>query len=108
MGMIILLLANATYIQVVSADEYRSDERNRRVLLDEYSRQRGQLIAGGLPVASPVDPSGPLRYQRSYLDGPRYAPVTGYYSLRYGAGGMEKAMDSVLNGSDGRLFVQRL
>ncbi|MGH3903890.1 MAG: peptidoglycan D,D-transpeptidase FtsI family protein [Pseudonocardiaceae bacterium] len=108
MGMIVLLLANATYIQVVSADEYRSDPRNRRVLLDEYGRQRGQLIAGGLPVARSEDTGGQLRFTRTYLDGPRYAPVTGYYSLRYGAGGMEKAMDSVLNGSDGRLFVRRL
>lgn len=108
MGMIILLLANATYIQVVNADEYRSDQRNRRVLLDEYSRQRGEIIAGGLPVASSTETGGQLRFKRTYLDGPLYAPVTGYYSLRYGAGGTEKAMDSVLNGSDGRLFVRRL
>ncbi|MGH3897883.1 MAG: penicillin-binding transpeptidase domain-containing protein [Pseudonocardiaceae bacterium] len=108
MGMIVLLLANATYIQVVSADTYRSDPRNRRVLLDEYSRQRGKIVAGGLPVASSVETGGQLRFQRTYLDGPVYAPVTGYYSLRYGAGGTENAMDSVLNGSDGRLFVRRL
>ena len=108
MAMIVLLLLNATYIQVVSADTYRTDPRNRRVLLDEYSRQRGQIVAGGLPVASSVETGGQLRFQRSYLDGPMYAPVTGYYSLRYGAGGTENAMDSVLNGSDGRLFVRRL
>jgi penicillin-binding protein A len=108
MVMIVLLLANATYIQVVSADTYRTDPRNRRVLLDEYSRQRGQIVAGGLPVASSVETGGQLRFKRSYLDGPMYAPVTGYYSLRYGAGGTENAMDSVLNGSDGRLFVRRL
>jgi penicillin-binding protein A len=108
MGMIILLLANSTYIQVVSADDYRSDPRNRRVLLDEYGRQRGQIIAGGLPVGNSVETGGQLRFKRSYLDGPLYAPVTGYYSLRYGAGGIEKSMDSVLNGSDGRLFVRRL
>ncbi|MDQ4021597.1 MAG: penicillin-binding protein 2 [Actinomycetota bacterium] len=108
MGMIVLLLANATYIQVVSADTYRSDPRNRRVLLDEYSRQRGQIVAGGLSVASSVETGGQLRFQRTYLDGPQYAPVTGYYSLRYGAGGIENAMDSVLNGSDDRLFVRRL
>lgn len=108
MGMIVLLLANATYIQVVSADDYRSDPRNRRVLLDEYSRQRGQLTAGGLALASSVPTGGELQYQRQYLDGPVYAPVTGYYSLRYGSGGMENAMDPVLNGSDGRLFVRRL
>lgn len=108
MGMIVLLLLNATYIQVVSADTYRTDPRNRRVLLDEYSRQRGQIIAGGLAVASSVETGGQLRYLRTYLNGPTYAPVTGYYSLRYGSGGIEKAMDSVLNGSDGRLFVRRL
>jgi peptidoglycan glycosyltransferase len=108
MGMIVLLLANATYIQVVNADTYRTDPRNRRVLLDEYSRQRGEIIAGGLPVASSVETGGQLRFLRRYLDGPMYAPVTGYYSLRYGAGGTENAMDSVLNGSDGRLFVRRL
>ncbi|MFY9805892.1 MAG: penicillin-binding protein 2 [Pseudonocardiaceae bacterium] len=108
MGMIVLLLANATYIQVVNADTYRTDPRNRRVLLDEYSRQRGEIIAGGLPVASSVETSGQLRFLRRYLDGPMYAPVTGYYSLRYGSGGIENAMDSVLNGSDGRLFVRRL
>nr|MBA3573524.1 penicillin-binding protein 2 [Pseudonocardiales bacterium] len=108
MGMIVLLLANATYIQVVSADDYRSDPRNRRVLLDEYSRQRGQIVAGGLPLASSVPTGGELRFQRQYLEGPVYAPVTGYYSLRYGSGGVENALDPVLNGSDGRLFVRRL
>jgi penicillin-binding protein A len=108
MGMIVVLLLNATYIQVVNADTYRTDPRNRRVLLDEYSRQRGQIIAGGLPVASSVETGGQLRFLRRYLDGPLYAPVTGYYSLRYGSGGTENTMDSVLNGSDGRLFVRRL
>lgn len=108
MGMIVLLLLNATYIQVVNADTYRTDPRNRRVLLDEYSRQRGQIIAGGLPVANSVETGGQLRFLRRYLNGPVYAPVTGYYSLRYGSGGIENSMDSVLNGSDGRLFVRRL
>jgi peptidoglycan glycosyltransferase len=107
-AMIVLLLANATYIQVVSADTYRTDPRNRRVLLDEYSRQRGQIIAGGLPVANSVETGGQLRFLRTYLNGPLYAPVTGYYSLRYGSGGVENAMDAVLNGSDGRLFVRRV
>lgn len=108
MAMIVLLMLNATYIQVVNADTYRTDPRNSRVLLDEYSRQRGQIIAGGLAVASSVETGGQLRFLRTYLNGPLYAPVTGYYSLRYGSGGIENSMDSVLNGSDGRLFVRRL
>ncbi len=108
MTMVVLLLANGTYLQVVAADDYRSDPRNRRVLLEEYSRERGQIMAGGLSLANSVPTDGELRFQRQYLDGPGYAPVTGYYSLRYGSGGIENAMDPVLNGSDGRLFVRRL
>ena len=40
MGLIVLLLANATLTQVFRADGLRSDPRNQRVLLDEYSRQQ--------------------------------------------------------------------
>lgn len=108
MGMVVLLLANVTYLQVFAADDYRSDPRNRRVLLNEYGRERGQVIANGLPLASSVPTGGELAFQRQYLNGPQNAPLTGYYSLRYGSGGMENAMNSVLNGSDGRLFVRRL
>ncbi|SDX34296.1 peptidoglycan glycosyltransferase [Amycolatopsis xylanica] len=108
--MVVLLLGNATYIQVVKADDYRTDSRNARVLLDEYARQRGQIVAqvGGKIVAGVTESNDKFRFTRTYVDGPMYAPVTGYYSVRYGAGGMERAEDDILNGSDPRLFVRRL
>ncbi|MFG1644711.1 peptidoglycan D,D-transpeptidase FtsI family protein [Amycolatopsis sp. NPDC049252] len=108
--MVVLLLANATYIQVVKADDYRTDSRNARVLYDEFARRRGQIVsqANG-EVLAKVDPSNDkYKYIRSYVDGPMYAPVTGYYSINYGSGGLERAEDDVLNGSDPRLFVRRL
>jgi peptidoglycan glycosyltransferase len=37
-----------------------------------------------------------------------YAPVTGFYSLRYSSTGLERTEDPVLNGSDERLFGRRL
>jgi len=55
MVMVVALLANATYVQVFKADDYRNDPRNTRVLLDEYSRQRGQISAGGTVLASSVE-----------------------------------------------------
>ena len=39
---------------------------------------------------------------------PVYATVTGFYSVLYGATGIERATDEVLNGSDDRLFARRL
>jgi peptidoglycan glycosyltransferase len=108
MVMILLLMSNLTYVQVVKAGDYRNDPRNQRVLLSEYSRKRGQISANGQILASSVETNDRLRYQRQYSDGPVYAPVTGYYSVIYGSNGIERASDSVLNGSDDRLFGRRL
>ncbi|MGH3621401.1 MAG: peptidoglycan D,D-transpeptidase FtsI family protein [Sciscionella sp.] len=107
--MVLLLLVNATYIQVIKADDYRSDPRNQRVLLDEYSRQRGLILdTDSDTIANVKSTNDRLRYQRIYPKGPLYAPVTGYYSVLYGSSGIEQAEDEVLNGSDDRLFVRRL
>jgi peptidoglycan glycosyltransferase len=109
MAMILLLMANLTYVQVVKAGEYRDDPRNQRVLLAEYGRKRGQIkTSDGEVLADSAPSNDQLQYQREYPDGPVYSPLTGYYSVIYGASGLERAQDSVLNGSDDRLFVRRL
>lgn len=108
MGMVVLLLINATITQVFRADALRADPRNQRVLLDEYARQRGQIVAGGQIMAYSVSTSGRYRYLRVYPDAAVYAPVTGFYSIRFSSTGLERAEDAVLNGSDERLFGRRL
>ena len=82
MALIVLLLANATLTQVFTADGLRSDPRNQRVLLDEYSRQRGQISAGGQLLAYSVSTDGRFRFLRVYPNPMTYAPVTGFYSLQ--------------------------
>ena len=77
MVMILLLLANLTYVQVVKAGDYRNDPRNQRVLLAEYARQRGQINAEGQVLAQSTQTDDRLQFQRQYPDGPTYAPLTG-------------------------------
>jgi penicillin-binding protein A len=108
MAMVLLLMGNLTYVQVVQAGDYRSDPRNQRVLLAEYSRKRGQISAENQILASSTETDDRLRYLRQYTDGPVYAPVTGYYSITYSSSGIERAADAVLNGSDDRLFARRI
>ena len=108
MSLIVLLLINATVTQVFRADALRSDPRNQRVLLDEYSRQRGQITASGQLLAYSVATNGRYRFLRTYPDPLSFAPVTGFYSLRFSSTGLERAEDPVLNGSDERLFGRRL
>ncbi|HET6504255.1 MAG TPA: penicillin-binding protein 2, partial [Amycolatopsis sp.] len=92
------------------ADDYRTDPRNQRVLLDEYTRQRGSIVSqfDGQVLADVQATNDKLKFARRYLAGPAFAPVTGYYSVRYGSAGLERAEDDILNGSDPRLFVRRL
>ncbi|ORB84815.1 penicillin-binding protein [Mycobacterium kansasii] len=108
MALIVLLLLNATMTQVFTADGLRADPRNQRVLLDEYSRQRGQITAGGQLLAYSVATDSRFRFLRVYPNPEVYAPVTGFYSLRYSSTGLERAEDPLLNGSDERLFGRRL
>jgi penicillin-binding protein A len=108
MGLIVLLLVNATVTQVFRAEGLRADPRNQRVLLDEYSRQRGQISAGGQLMAYSLATDGRFRFLRTYPDPFVYAPVTGFYSLSYSSAGLERAEDPILNGSDPRLFGRRL
>ncbi|HEX2131728.1 MAG TPA: penicillin-binding protein 2 [Actinophytocola sp.] len=109
LAMVVLLLANTTYIQLVKADDYRNDPRNQRVLYEEYARQRGRIITADEKIIANVKATDDrLQYQRTYANGPLYAPVTGFYSVRYGATGLERTEDEILNGSDDRLFVRRL
>ncbi len=108
MALIVLLLLNATLTQVFTADGLRTDPRNQRVLLDEYSRQRGQITASGQLLAYSVATDSRFRFLRVYPNPPVYAPITGFYSLRYSSTGLERAEDPVLNGSDQRLFGRRL
>lgn len=108
MALVVLLLANATLTQVFTADGLRADPRNQRVLLDEYSRQRGQITAGGQLLAYSTSTNGHFRFLRVYQNPEEYAPVTGFYSLQYSSTGLEHAEGAILNGSDERLFGRRI
>ncbi|MBN1094454.1 penicillin-binding protein 2 [Blastococcus sp. TML/M2B] len=103
-----LLIVNINYIQVVRSEELREDGRNTRVLADEYSRERGAIIVDGEPIAMSTPTDDRLKYLRQYPQGGLYAAVTGFYSVIYGATGMERAENALLAGTDDRLFVRRL
>ncbi|HEY4019808.1 MAG TPA: penicillin-binding protein 2 [Pseudonocardiaceae bacterium] len=109
MIMVVLLMVNDMYVQVIKADSYANNPLNQRTILTEYSQQRGTITAAdGTPLAKSVATTDTYKYLRQYPAGPMYAPVTGFFSQLYGAAGMERIENSILNGTDDRLFVRRL
>ena len=110
-AIIVLLLAliiNLSYIQVFIAGDLRNQAGNQRVTLTEYSRERGPILLGSQTIAESTPTTDSLKYLREYGDGSTYAAITGFYSLVYGATGIESEANNILAGNDSRFFVDRL
>ena len=93
------LLVNAARIQVIEADSLDKNPANRRDTVARYSQPRGNILVGGRTVTGSKDTGQQLRYERTYTQGPLYAPVTGYASQTYGTTLLENAEDDVLSGT---------
>jgi peptidoglycan glycosyltransferase len=102
------ILANLNVVQVVKGSDYRNDPQNRRVLLNEYSSPRGQIVVQGNAIAESKETKDELKYLRVYPHGNLYAPVTGYYSFTYGATGIEQDENAILSGDSAQLFTTKL
>jgi penicillin-binding protein A len=109
--MFALLLINVNYVQAFEASSLAARPGNIRVFDQQFSYQRGSIIASGggqdVTIAESRLVKGTDMYQRYYPDGPVYAPVTGYDSV-YGATGIEQAENKYLAGTAPSLAVHNL
>ncbi|MEU7426678.1 penicillin-binding transpeptidase domain-containing protein [Streptomyces sp. NPDC040750] len=94
------LLVNAARVQLVQSRVYDDNPANRRPSIARYQQPRGDILVGGEPVTGSLDTGEQLRYERTYRDGPLFAPVTGFASQLYGTAFLEHAEDGVLAGTD--------
>ena len=105
---LVVLFGNLSLTQVLQADSLRTHQDNTRLLLEEYGRQRGSIVVDGTEIAKSIKTGGTLAYERRYPGGAAFAPATGFYSLVYGATGIERLYSPILSGRDDRLIVDRL
>ncbi|MFD8010465.1 peptidoglycan D,D-transpeptidase FtsI family protein [Streptomyces sp. NPDC058955] len=108
-GLLVLaLLLRDNWLQFVRADELNAHPKNTRVRIERYANERGNIIVDGKPITGSVDSGGNYyKYKRTYVNGPMWAPVTGYASQVYDANFIEKIEDGILTGNDDRLFFDR-
>ncbi|WNI17965.1 penicillin-binding transpeptidase domain-containing protein [Actinacidiphila sp. ITFR-21] len=97
------LLVNAGRVQLVEARAYAGNPADRRIAVARYRQPRGDILVGGHRVTGSRRTGGQLRYERTYADGPLYAPVTGFASQIYGTTLLEGTEDALLAGTDRRL-----
>lgn len=97
--LLVALLVNASRVQVLHAGDYEVNPANRRDTISRYQQPRGNILVAGRPVTGSRDTGEHLRYERTYTDGPLYAPVTGFASQEYGTTLLEHAEDGLLSGA---------
>jgi peptidoglycan glycosyltransferase len=104
--LILVLVGQLTYLQVVDADNLKNNPLNVRRQIDEFNRPRGQILtADGAIVATSTKATGSsdFKYQRTYPLPDLFAQITGYQSFLVGNTGVEESYDKVLTGRDAGL-----
>lgn len=101
------LLIASTTIQFVQAKSLAAKPGNTRTRIATFTRDRGSILVGGQAVAESKPTDDEFKYQRRYLQGPLYAPLTGYYSYWYGSAAVERAYNDLLAGTSDELFYRR-
>ncbi|MDR3080615.1 MAG: penicillin-binding protein 2 [Streptomyces sp.] len=97
--LLLALLVNATRVQIVESSHYGDNPANRRPMIARYGQPRGDILIDGRAVTGSRDTGGMFRFERTYTDGPLYAPVTGFASQVYGTTLLEDAQDGLLAGT---------
>src|SRR5205807_2300183 len=76
--LLLALLVNVSRVQVVDSASYAKNPANHRRTIARYDQPRGDIYAGTTALTGSRETGRRLRYERTYTNGPLYAPVTGY------------------------------
>ena len=99
--LMLVLVAQLTYLQVIDADNLADDPRNSRTYLKDFTRPRGEIIsADGKILARSIPSDDEYERQRVYPFGELFAQSVGYQSVVVGSTGVEKEYTAVLSGRD--------
>ena len=97
--LMIALMANLAWIQVLHAGSLRNAPQNHRVIAQQLRVRRGLILGfDGSTIAGDALRSG--FYHRTYPQGPVAPQIVGYDSARYGQTGIESSLNGYLSGSD--------
>ena len=101
-----LVAMTLAYWSVARADALLAREDNPRILELERRVVRGRILDRNDAVLAAS--TGPANNLTRIYTFPATSPVVGYYSLRFGSAGIERAYDDHLRGQSGEFFSEYL
>ncbi len=109
--LIVVLIGQLTYLQVIDADNLANNPKNVRAALRDANRARGPIVtADGEVVARSerIHDNTEFDYQRQYPLGSLFSQVAGYQSFVFGNTGVEKTYNDQLIGRDAELQLKNI
>jgi len=105
----VALFAMLNWIQVVRAPSLNTSPLNTAQIRKDFNRPRGSITTSdGALLAQSIDnpdPASQFKRLRVYPEGDLFGQVTGFFSFKYGATGVEKSYNDELSG---QTFNQQL
>ncbi|HEX8581572.1 MAG TPA: penicillin-binding transpeptidase domain-containing protein, partial [Acidimicrobiales bacterium] len=93
------LFVQLNVVQVLRADDYNEDPTNVRAVLRDFAEPRGTIqTADGVVLARSVPSNDRFELQREYPEAELFGHVTGFFSIVFGATGVEKTYGEELAG----------
>ncbi|HEC09221.1 MAG TPA: penicillin-binding protein 2 [Acidimicrobiales bacterium] len=109
MVLYLVLFVQLNVIQLARSEELRADPANTREIVREFSEPRGSILTvDGEVLARSVSVEDELERLREYPDGELYGHITGFFSLNYGASGLERAFNAELAGTDNKVQLKTI
>ena len=109
--LVLVLVAQLTYLQIIDADNLEKDPRNVRAALRDVNRPRGPIVTSDGVLVAESKPSADgteFDFQRSYPEGGLFAGVVGYQSFVFGNTGVERSYNDELVGRDAELQIESI
>jgi len=104
-----VLFVQLNLLQVGKASSYKADPRNTTEVVRDFTRPRGKILsADGQVIAESVPSDDRYKFTRQYPLGELFAHTAGYFSLTYGASGVERVQNDVLSGQTNRQKLKGL
>jgi peptidoglycan glycosyltransferase len=95
----VAVFVQLNYVQVYRAESLNEHPENNRQILRDFTRPRGTVTtADGTLLAESVPVDDRFERQRQYPTGDLFGHVTGFFSLEFGAEGLEREYNDDLAG----------
>ena len=111
MLIMLILIGNLTYLQIIDANNLKANPNNKRAVLRDFNHARGEILTSDNEVAArsvAVKDGTDFKFQREYPLGALMSQIVGVQSFNLGNTGVERTYNDALAGQEPDLQLHNI